>query len=104
MVSGLPFSGSSDCCENVTAPVLAVVGLSQAKENEIRRLEGSAAVRELLQGVYCLPEHRDELPKMFDCAIEMAKRVLVYHLACLPELSAVECLEAELKKLVLPNV
>ena len=104
MVYGLPFSGSSACCENVTAPILAVVGLSQGKENCIRRLQGSSAVREILQGVYCLPEHRGELPQMFDCAIEMAKRVPVYHLACLPELSAVECLEAELKKLVLPNV
>lgn len=103
-VWGLPFSGSSDCCENISAPVLAIVGLSQAPENRLSRLNGRMAVQELLQGIYCLPEHRDELPQIFDLCVKMAESVPVYHLACLPELSAVALLEDELDKLVLPNV
>lgn len=103
-VGGLPFCGSSDCCENVTARVLAVVGLSQAKENSLSRLQGSRAVQELLRGVFYLPEHLDELPIIFDEATKMVQAAPVYHLACLPDASAVELLEAELEKIVLPNI
>lgn len=97
MACGVPFSGSSDCCENMTAPILAIVGLSQAKENDIHRLTGSVAVQELLHGVYRLPEHRDDTPQIVDLAIEISKCVPVYHLSCLPDEGAVVALERELE-------
>lgn len=101
---GLPISGSSDRCENVSAPVLAVVGLSQAGENSLTRLTGRRALQELLQGIYHLLEHGDELPELYEKAAEMVQNTPVYHLACLPEESAVRLLEDELRKSVLPNV
>lgn len=103
-VHGLPISGSSESCENISAPVLAVVGLSQAKENSLTRLTGRRGLQELLQGIYHLPEHMDELPVIFEKAAEMVKNTPIYHLACLPEASAVELLDAALKDSVLPNV
>ena len=103
-VHGLPISGSSDRCENISAPVLAVVGLSQAKRNSLTRLTGRRALQELFRGIYYQPEHADELPEIFTRAAEMAQNAPIYHLACLPERSAVELLEGELQKIVLPDV
>ena len=52
MVHGVPFSGTSGICENVSLPLRGVVVLSQAKENSVRRLGPSAAVAALGANVF----------------------------------------------------
>ncbi len=91
---GLPISGTSPDCENVTAPVAAIVSLSQAKENRVTRLRAAAAVKPLLTGTYLPPEFSQDLPLLVDLAASLAARVPVFHLQCLPDESAVQALAA----------
>lgn len=91
---GLPVSGSSDDCRNVTAPVAAIVGLSQARENRAAPLPLPRAVKCLLSGTYLPPEFSQDLPMLFDLASDLAQRVPVFHLDCLPDEGAVTALEA----------
>lgn len=93
---GLPISGTSPDCENVTAPVAAIVSLSQAKENRVTRLRAASAVKPLLSGTYLPPEFSQDLPLLVDLAASLAARVSVYHLQCLPDDSAVQALAARI--------
>ena len=94
---GLPFSGSSEDCRNVSAPVRAIIYLTQAKENHLFRLSGLNAVKRIMSGGYLPPEFSGCLPKLLDLAAEIALRVPVYELDCLPDSSAVELLASELE-------
>lgn len=96
MAYGFPFSGSSDDCENVDAPVAAIVSLSQAKENRLQRLNGIEALRQLLRGVYLQPENQTDLPKQFDFVAEVVQKIPIYHLACLPDQNAAQLLRVNL--------
>ncbi len=93
---GFPFSGSSSDCENVTAPIAAIVSLSQAKENRLEALRGKDAIRHLLRGVYS--EGGNDFAGQIMLALRAAQSVPIYHLACLPDESAVEILHRELQK------
>lgn len=52
MAHGVPFAGTSGICRNVSVPLAAVVVLSQAPENTIRRLSPSEAVAALCPNVF----------------------------------------------------
>ena len=92
MAYGLPISGMSPDCRNVTAPVAAIVKLSQAKENRVTRLTALQAVRGILSGTYLPHEFSQDLPLLFDLATSFVQRVPVLHLECLPDVSAVHAL------------
>lgn len=92
MAYGLPISGMSPDCRNVTAPVAAIVKLSQAKENRVTRLTALQAVRGILSGTYLPQEFSKDLPLLFDHAASFVQRVPVLHLECLPDASAVHAL------------
>ena len=79
-----------------TAPLLAVVSLSQARENTVTVLQGMQALRALLRGTYLLPELREDMDALMLLAEQISGAVPVLHLACLPEESAVEALEKQL--------
>lgn len=96
MAHGMVHSGSSADCENVTAPLAAVVSLSQAKENTLTPLHGLQALRALLRGTYLLPEFREDGDRLVRLAERLCRAVPVLHLACLPHVSALELLEKEL--------
>ena len=89
---GLPISGTSPDCKNVTAPVAAIVKLSQAKENRVTRMNDMDAARCLLSGTYLPQEFSRDLPVLFDLAVSIGECVPVFHLECLPEESAVRTL------------
>lgn len=93
---GLPLSGSSADCFNLTSPVRAIVSLGQAGENSLSRLSGVDAVRVILSGTYLPQEFSEEFPRLFDLAARFAKLVPVYRLDCLPDRSAAELLYKEL--------
>lgn len=90
---GLPFCGTSDICEVYDLPVAALVILSQAKENEIYRMNGLKALLSVVNNCY---GHR-EIPgcseKTFNLVMKMLEKVPVYSLACTPDERAVEALE-----------
>ena len=95
---GLPFSGSSDDCENIDAPIVAIVSLSQAKENRLEKLQGRQALKALMRGAYLLPEHQADLPLQIEVAQTIMQKIPIYHLACLPEESAAQLLRSTLEK------
>lgn len=96
MAYGVPISGSSDDCENISAPVRAVVSLCQAKENTIRRLSGAQALKHLMRGAYILPEHQTDFPRQVELAAQMLPNAAVFHLACLPNVEAAQLLRSQL--------
>lgn len=93
---GLAFSGSSDICKNISAPLCAVVYLSQAKENKIRKMSKSEAFISLMQGNYHSAMGDWASQKVTDVIESICENVPVYKLECLPDKSAVECLKREL--------
>lgn len=92
MAYGLPLSGSSEACRNVTAPVIAAVGLSQAKENRLERLTVLQTTSRLMNGTYLLPEFSADRGMLLDLALTLAQRVKGFHLSCLPDTDAVDLL------------
>jgi hypothetical protein len=94
---GLPFAGSSKICKNISAPLMAIVCLGQAKENTIRKLSEREAFVSLLQGNYRSGLTKDSAQKTIDVIEKVCNTIPVYKLDCLPDKTAVECLERELK-------
>ena len=98
LVSGVPFSGSSDICHNKILPVKAVVRLSQAKENKVEQLKGFNAYKSLHEGCYHSKWNADYEKNTADLIEKFVLNVPVLSLACLPDESAVEELENFLDK------
>lgn len=96
--SGLPFSGTSGICNNAAAPLEAIVVLEQARENRITRLTGGKAALRLMTGVIVQSWHSGDMEKALELITRVVERVPVYLLACLPDESAVCCLEEALKE------
>lgn len=93
MVHGMPFSGTSGICENVSLPLRGVVVLSQAKENTVRRLGPSAAVAALGENVFADRSIAEEWSAALNLLLDLAASVPVYALACTPDERAVCALE-----------
>lgn len=91
MVFGAPWSGKTPCYRNVCQPFRAIVRLSQAPHNRIRRLRAIEAIGALLPS--CPPSFaHDETLEDAVCATVSAvvAQVPVYHLECLPDAAAAE--------------
>ncbi len=99
LVSGVPFSGSSDICHNIKLPVKAIVRLSQAKENRVERLQGFNAYKVLHEGCYHSKWNPQYEKNTADLIEKFASCVPILSFACLPDESAVEALEAVLDML-----
>ena len=90
---GMPFSGTSGICENVSLPLRGVVVLSLAKENTVRRLGPSAAVAALGENVFADRSIAEEWSAALNLLLDLAASVPVYALACTPDERAVCALE-----------
>lgn len=97
-VRGIPYSGSSGICAPGAMPLEAIVFLSQAKENHIRRLRGLEAFRRVWEGCSVNAWSREDVDRCARAVTWVLERVPVYHLACTPDENAVRALEAELEK------
>lgn len=93
---GLPFAGSSQYCENVTAPLAAIVYLAQAPKTEITRLTGFRAFRRVWEGCSVNTWDRADMEKATAIVERIVRQVPVYYLPCTPDASAVEALEGVL--------
>lgn len=96
--AGLPFSGSSPYCGNQTLPLAAVVYLRQAPETSIRRLRGAEAFRRVWEGCCVNTWNREDVSAASGLVETLLGQVPVYELACTPDESAVNALEAQLRK------
>jgi hypothetical protein len=90
---GLPVSGSSRVSKNVTAPLAAIVYLSQAPETSITRLTGVRAFRRVWEGCSLNVWNREAMEKATQAVMDTVTTVPVYHLACTPDETAVKALE-----------
>ena len=90
---GTPFSGSSPVRRNVTRPLAAIVYLSQAPENTITRLKGVRAFRRVWEGCTVNTWDREDVEKATKTVSEVVSRIPVHHLACTPDIRAVELLK-----------
>lgn len=90
---GMPFSGTSGICENVSLPLRGIVVLSQAKENTVRRLGPSAAAAALSPNLFADQAVAEEWHMALNLLLDLAASVPVYALACTPDERAVSALE-----------
>ena len=95
-VCGIPFSGSSTYCENVTSSLAAVVYLKQAPETKIRQLHGAEAFCRVWEGVSVNTWERQDMLAVSATVEQVLLQVPVYELACTPDESAVIALEGAL--------
>ena len=96
MACGIPFAGSSEYCENVTAPLAAIVYLDQAPQTTISRLNGFRAFRRVWEGCSVNTWDRTDVEKATGIVETIISRVPVYYLPCTPDESAVAALEGVL--------
>lgn len=91
IVFGSPWSGKTPCYRNESCPITAVVRLSQAPHNHIRRLRPIEAIGALLPSAP--PAFaRDEQLSDDTCGLlsRLIAQVPVYHLECLPDAAAAQ--------------
>jgi len=93
---GLPFAGSSRYCENVTAPLAAIVYLGQAPKTQITRLSGFRGFRRVWEGCSVNTWNRADMEAATKIVENIIGHVPVYYLPCTPDETAVEALEGVL--------
>lgn len=96
MVHGMPFSGTSGICRNVSMPLRCIVILSQAPENAVRRLGAAEALALLPQNLFADASIREEWQMTLSLLLDLISAAPVYALACTPDVRAVETLETTL--------
>lgn len=96
LACGIPFAGSSEYCENVSAPLAAIVYLGQAPKTQITRLTGFRAFRRIWEGCSVNTWLRSDVERATEIVEAIIRRVPVFHLPCTPDESAVLALEGEL--------
>lgn len=93
---GIPFSGSSVYCENVTLPLAAIVYLKQAPQTTIRKLRGAEGFRRIWEGISVNTWDRADMDKVSETVMQVLPNVPVFELACTPDESAIIALEGVL--------
>ena len=89
---GVPFSGTSDICNNRSSQTGAIIVLSQGKENSISLLSPSEAFMHLYPQISVHQWEKsyvDKASRLLLCVIEHTP---VYKLSCLPDRSAADLL------------
>lgn len=95
---GLPYAGSSGIYRNASAPMAAIVLLEQGKENTIRRLSPSEALRRLYPELMIHRWDRNFVEKALELAAAMLEETGVWLLRCRPEKEATQLLMETLEK------
>lgn len=85
---GSPWSGKTPCYRNVSYPLGALVNLSQAPENEIRRMKGIEAYVSLIGSISGKRWDPQVAEGLHETEKLLAENVSVWHLDCLPDEAA----------------
>ena len=96
MAGGLPYSGSSCYCLNKNLPLKAIVKLEKAKYNRTVKQESIFAFLNVYKSIYPIVYSKELTSKLMDLAELFCSKVSVYNFECLPDESAVICLEESL--------
>jgi hypothetical protein len=95
---GIPYCGTSGICGRAVLPVEAIVYLSQGPESVARPLNGLRAFRRVWEGCSVHVWDREDVELCTNTVTEAIRQVPVVHLACTPDETAVNALEAYLRK------
>ena len=95
---GSPYAGSSKCHVNEAVPVSALVFLAQEPGNRLRRLKPAEAFRKIFAGLTMYTWDREFMNRACDLALELASTVPCWEFGCVPDETAVEFLEGQLKE------
>lgn len=98
MACGIPYCGTSGIFQNAKLPIAAIVCITQAKNSTVQPLSGMRAFRNLWEGCSLNVWDREDVELCTRTVMETLQRVPVVHLACTPDESAVNALEAYLRK------
>lgn len=90
---GIYYSGTSGICENVTAPLKAVVLLGQAKRSTASECGGADAMRRLFRECAYTAQLENDPAETANIIADLINCVGVVRLDCLPDESAVTALE-----------
>lgn len=93
---GSPFAGSSGIYRNKSAPVRAIVVLTQAENNQIYRLYGKQAFLPLFRETLMNTWNPAYMESMTDLLMDTITNVPIYHLACRPDRDAVRLVKETL--------
>lgn len=93
LACGSPYCGTSKICHNRTLPIRAIVILSKAKENMVRRAGVSEAFSSMLEGCSFDTSCMSEVDTVTRIAVDLITSVPFYTLACTPDVQAVDELE-----------
>ena len=100
MVYGSPWSGKTPCYKDEKYPLRAIVRLSQAPHNRIRRLKGAEAIGALLPSLPPAFAYDGRLKElMFDILSGVLSKAEIYHLECLPNADAARLVQETLFKI-----
>lgn len=89
IIYGSPWSGKTPCYKNLSYPIAAFCRLSQAPDNNIKRLSTIAAIGAVLPSTPPQFAHDGALQDSICTTLgELLRCVPVYHLACLPNAEA----------------
>ncbi|MGM9537394.1 MAG: hypothetical protein ACI3VN_03585 [Candidatus Onthomonas sp.] len=94
--AGWPVCGSSEICHNCSTPIHAIVMLSQAEENQVHRLSGMDAFRQLFSQITVNRWNPEYVQRAMDLLNALCCDVPVWHLGCTISEEAVRCLEQAL--------
>lgn len=95
---GSPYAGSSRCYKNKSVSVSAVVLLSQASENSIRRVRPAEAFRRIYSNCIVLSWDKKFVETLTSLVFCLIKEIPVFELSCRPDEGAVALLEKTLRR------
>lgn len=93
---GIPYCGTSGICHSAVLPVESIVCLTQAPESTVRPLKGLQAFRNLWSGCSVNVWDKEDVEQCTRSVMEAVQGTTILHLACTPDESAVNVLEAYL--------
>lgn len=93
---GSPYAGSSGIYRNESAPICAIVVLTQASENQIQRLSGKQAFLPLFRETLANTWNPAYMESMTDLLLDAAATIPIFRLDCRPDRDAVELVKKTL--------
>lgn len=97
--SGFPVCGSSEYCLKKSAPIKAIVCLSQNTDDSLKKLLLKEAFGEIYSQTFVNSWNASDVICASDYIQDVCAFVPVFHLSCTKEKSAVACLNNELLKI-----
>lgn len=95
---GLPYAGSSKICFNEEYPLGAVVLLSQASENRVKKIVGADAFKAIYKNIWLNTWSKYDVTAVTALNASIATQIPVFHLECLPDEGAVNVLKDAIDK------